>query len=244
MLTSKTFVKKTKKGSVIQVVREHYLRDDVWCGVQGCTACSQDDPPLPNAPLMDSDLCPYPHYLVPDTNIFLHEIDFLEDPAIRNVIVLQIVLDEVKHRNLSVYQRLRDVIADKTKRFYVFANEHRMGDVRAARRVRNAAGQERSGHTRRCGLVQSAPGADPPLRLRGDPQGHPPLQRQGQREQGPSSSGSRRSQRFSTRGPSWPTRPLSTGSPTQPSRRRTTPPSTPSWRPTRSTWRSPPSKAA
>ena len=46
-------------------------------------------------------LRPYPHCLVADTNIFLHEIDFLEDPAIRNVIVLQIVLDEVKHRNLS-----------------------------------------------------------------------------------------------------------------------------------------------
>ena len=46
--TLKTLVKKTKKGSVIQVVREHYLKDDVWCGVQGCTACSQDDPPLPN----------------------------------------------------------------------------------------------------------------------------------------------------------------------------------------------------
>ena len=71
---------------------------------------------------------PDPHYLVPDmSNIFLHEIDYLEDPTIRNVIVLQIVLDEVKHRNLSVYQRLRDVIdiADTTKRFYVSANEHR-----------------------------------------------------------------------------------------------------------------------
>lgn len=125
MLTSKTFVKRTKKGSVIQVVREHYLRDDVWCGVEGCTACSQDDPPLPTTPLTDSDLCPYPHYLVPDTNIFLHEIDFLEDAAVRNVIVLQVVLDEVKHRNLSTYHRLRDIVANKEKRFYVFANEHR-----------------------------------------------------------------------------------------------------------------------
>lgn len=125
MLTSKTFLKKTKKGSVIQVVREHYLRDDVWCGIQGCTSCHQDDPTLPSTPLIESDICPYPHYLVPDTNIVLHEIDFLEDPAIKNVIVLQIVLDEVKHRNLSTYQRLRDVIANRAKHFYVFANEHR-----------------------------------------------------------------------------------------------------------------------
>ena len=34
MLKSKTFVKKTRKGGVTKIVREHYLRDDVWCGVK------------------------------------------------------------------------------------------------------------------------------------------------------------------------------------------------------------------
>lgn len=39
MLKGKRFAKKTKRGSVIQVNREHYLRDDIWCGVKECTAC-------------------------------------------------------------------------------------------------------------------------------------------------------------------------------------------------------------
>ena len=95
MLASKTFVKKTKKGAVVKVVREHYLRDDVWCGVKGCGVCKQQDPPLEGCPVVNSDLCPGPHYLLPDTNVVLHQIDFLEDPSITNIIILQVVLQEV-----------------------------------------------------------------------------------------------------------------------------------------------------
>ena len=124
MLASKTFVKKTKKGAVVKVVREHYLRDDVWCGVKGCTLCKQQEHTLDNFPLVESDLCSHPHYLLPDTNVVLHQIDFLEDPAITNVILLQIVLQEVKHQNIGVYKRIRDVASNPEKRFYVFANEH------------------------------------------------------------------------------------------------------------------------
>jgi hypothetical protein len=31
--TSKTFVKKTKKGKIFKVIKEHYLRDDIGTGV-------------------------------------------------------------------------------------------------------------------------------------------------------------------------------------------------------------------
>jgi exosome complex exonuclease DIS3/RRP44 len=31
---SKSFVKKTKAGRVMKVVREHYLRDDIFCGCE------------------------------------------------------------------------------------------------------------------------------------------------------------------------------------------------------------------
>ena len=124
MLTSKTFMRKTKKGAVLKVVREHYLRDDVWCGVKGCTLCKQQTPVLESCPIVESDLCTHPHYLLPDTNVVLHQIDFLEDPAIVNVILLQVVLQEVKHQNLGVYKRIRDVIGNPVKFFYVFANEH------------------------------------------------------------------------------------------------------------------------
>lgn len=118
-------MKKTKKGAVVKVVREHYLRDDVWCGVEGCRACRQSQPaPLEAAPESDSELCPRPHLLLPDTNVVLQQMDVLGDEAVTNVIVLQVVLQEVKHQNLSVYKRLRDAISNPAKRFYVFANEH------------------------------------------------------------------------------------------------------------------------
>lgn len=51
-------------------------------------------------------------------------MDFLEHQAITDVIIMSVVLDEVKHRNQSIYQRLRTLCASETKRFFVFANEH------------------------------------------------------------------------------------------------------------------------
>ena len=52
------------------------------------------------------------------------QMDLLENPALEDVIVLSVVLEEVKHRNASVYQRLRKLCADPARRFFVFANEN------------------------------------------------------------------------------------------------------------------------
>jgi hypothetical protein len=38
-LKSKRFVKKTKRGAVLTVTAEHYLRKDIWCGYTHCTVC-------------------------------------------------------------------------------------------------------------------------------------------------------------------------------------------------------------
>ena len=51
-------------------------------------------------------------------------MDLLENPAIEDVIVLSVVLEEAKHRNASAYQRLRKLCADPSRRFFVFANEN------------------------------------------------------------------------------------------------------------------------
>jgi exosome complex exonuclease DIS3/RRP44 len=51
-------------------------------------------------------------------------MDFLEHKAVDDVIILSVVLEEVKHKNQSVYQRLRALCASESRRFYVFANEH------------------------------------------------------------------------------------------------------------------------
>lgn len=77
MLKSKTFLKKTRAGGVMKIVREHYLRDDIGCGAPGCAACggAHEGPglePQPQDPA--SSLCPQPHYLLPDTNVLLHQV--------------------------------------------------------------------------------------------------------------------------------------------------------------------------
>ncbi|CAI5461475.1 unnamed protein product [Closterium sp. Yama58-4] len=120
MLHQKQFVRKTRKGAIQRVVREHYLRDDIPCGALPCakspaTACDKDSARLSpnNEPI-----------LVIDTNVALHQIDLLENAAISNVAVLSVVLGEVKSRNVAVYGRLRALVAEESRRFFVFSNEH------------------------------------------------------------------------------------------------------------------------
>eukprot|EP00242_Pyramimonas_sp_CCMP2087_P000596 CAMPEP_0198233138 /NCGR_PEP_ID=MMETSP1445-20131203/116087_1 /TAXON_ID=36898 /ORGANISM="Pyramimonas sp., Strain CCMP2087" /LENGTH=328 /DNA_ID=CAMNT_0043913827 /DNA_START=141 /DNA_END=1123 /DNA_ORIENTATION=- len=115
MLRSKAYVRKTRRGKVLKIVREHYLRTDIWCGCPSCKLCDTSDALF--EPSADE-------YVVLDTNVVLHQMDMLENHAITDVIVPSVVREEVKHRNISVYNRLRALCADKTKRFYVFANEY------------------------------------------------------------------------------------------------------------------------
>ncbi|KAL0462392.1 UNVERIFIED_CONTAM: Exosome complex exonuclease RRP44A [Sesamum latifolium] len=115
MLQSKSFVKKTKQGKVVKVVREHYLRDDIYCGAPFCKVCD-----VAAARLGSSAST----IIIADTNVVLHQIDLLENPAIDDVVVLSVVLEEVKNKNLSVYNRLRALCSNPQRRFFVFSNEY------------------------------------------------------------------------------------------------------------------------
>jgi len=127
MLAQKTFIKKTRRGNIIKVVREHYLRDDIWCGSPLCQICDQEQEncKLDKKPLSRSSLVTQPHYLILDTNIVLDQIDLLESEGLNNVIILHTVLEEVRHRSSPVYKRLRDIISNHKRNFFVFVNEHR-----------------------------------------------------------------------------------------------------------------------
>nr|XP_003705753.1 PREDICTED: exosome complex exonuclease RRP44 [Megachile rotundata] len=127
MLTTKVFFRKTKGGNVFKTVREHYLRDDIHCGSKACDKClyrhrnvilDDEDSSVKSSKLS------YPYYLLLDTNIILDQIDILEENIICNVIILQTVLEEVKHRSSTVYKKLKDIIADTHRKFYIFVNEH------------------------------------------------------------------------------------------------------------------------
>ncbi|XP_014226404.1 exosome complex exonuclease RRP44 [Trichogramma pretiosum] len=121
-----SFYRKTRNG-IFKVVREHYLRDDIWCGSEACNKCGRN----PKTILLDdenpgskSKLFKGPYYLVLDTNIILNQIHVLEENIFCNVIISQIVLNEVKHRSSNVYKKLEELIGDPSRKFYYFMNEH------------------------------------------------------------------------------------------------------------------------
>lgn len=126
MLTKKVFFKQSKKGSILKIVREHYLRKDIWCGVRNCPSCFMEDKEiiLDDNPESKCSLVKEPHFIFLDTNAVLDQIDALEDPYLQNFIIVQTVLEEVKHRSSSVFKRLKEIIGDSKRKCYVFVNEH------------------------------------------------------------------------------------------------------------------------
>lgn len=105
MLRSKKFVRKTRSGAVQTITREHYLRDDIGCGVKSCSLCQHIDYEAVLVPPSDSpsSLSSMAHFLLPDTNVLLHQIDFIEDQVITNVIIPLIALQvHFSHYNNSV----------------------------------------------------------------------------------------------------------------------------------------------
>lgn len=62
----------------MKIVREHYLRDDIWCGSEVCTECKQESTVLQRDACIESSLCSYPHYLIPDTNVVLHQVNMIK----------------------------------------------------------------------------------------------------------------------------------------------------------------------
>ncbi len=115
----KAFYKKTRKGKVIKIVQEKYLRHDVECGYLVGNIVSADT--LREAVAQSSQK----QLLVIDTNIALHQIDILEYicPVISMIVVPQTVLQELRHLNLSVYRRIVAILKDESRSFIFYPNE-------------------------------------------------------------------------------------------------------------------------
>lgn len=122
---SRGFIKISTRGSVQKVVREHYLRDDIPCGITACRVCANPDSSILLEPSpKQNPSYPDPHIIIPDTNILLHHLDVLERPVFTDAVILQTVLDEVRNRNAKHYDRIRAMILQHSKRFFVLSNEH------------------------------------------------------------------------------------------------------------------------
>ena len=129
---SHTIHRKTKKGTIIKIVREHYLRRDIPCGVKSCQACQENisagdcikNPLSMNPRNGISSLIPDKHFVIPDSEVILAQIDVLEDVSFgSDVIILQTVLNDVRQKSLKIYTRLRALTASESRSFHVFCNE-------------------------------------------------------------------------------------------------------------------------
>ena len=120
-------------------MREHYLRDDICCGVEICKVCDTKDARLDSASailVVDTNVVLRQVFysvvfplLVFSSNIFISfrcvvQIDLLENPALENVVVLDVVMEEVKNKNLAVYNRLKALCTSSQRKFFVFYNEY------------------------------------------------------------------------------------------------------------------------
>ncbi|CAF0750699.1 unnamed protein product [Rotaria sordida] len=119
-----SFLRKTRRGHVLKITHELYLRTDITCGSNACQQCIIGQTTLLDKHMKNgNNLISTGHYLLVDTNIVLQQVDVLEDPLLTNVIVPQIVLDEVRHKSLAIYKRIRSIIAIPERKFFVFINE-------------------------------------------------------------------------------------------------------------------------
>lgn len=134
-MLNRAYIKFGKKNKIGTLLKEVYLRKDIFCGSELCTDCYNartvkasftdghvatqrlSGPAKPSKKPVD--------YLIIDTNIVLHQMDLLNKPNLKNVVVLQTVLSEVKNQSPQLYSDLRELCADPEKRFYVFSNEFR-----------------------------------------------------------------------------------------------------------------------
>ena len=127
--------KLTRRG-VRKVVTEHYLRDDIACGLAACELCGESSfgaavlaPPAPHR-----------RVYVLDTNVVLHQLDVLEaaDVLLTDVVLPQTVLEETRHRSGVAYTRILSLLRAPHRRFSAFANTHHRATY-AARRAGESA---------------------------------------------------------------------------------------------------------
>ncbi|EEP80962.1 mitotic control protein dis3 [Uncinocarpus reesii 1704] len=135
-VSSKVFVRTTKRGKVQKIVRELYLRQDIPCSSKLCSYCLSYAPTDANdnvTPFVLSErpagtkAFPRGHYLMPDTNALLNGMDLFEQTsAFYDVIILQTVLEELRNQSPPLYNRLISLIRSEEKRYYLFFNEFRL----------------------------------------------------------------------------------------------------------------------
>jgi len=118
LLFNQYFCKTTRRGSVLKIAREHYLRDDICCGAAPCPTCTSS--PSASKPLLQS-----PGILTfVDAVTAVRQIAFLENEAVKNVVLTLTLINDIKKQTTNLAQRFLACTETKDKQFFVFLNEH------------------------------------------------------------------------------------------------------------------------
>lgn len=111
MRTQKVQLLSTRRGNVVRLVREHYLRNDIDCRLPGAS----------ENPFTTEDA---KFVLAIDSETVLNQIDALQHPKFTNVVILQTVYEMVKQKSRSIQKNLDKLLSTPEKHFMLFANEH------------------------------------------------------------------------------------------------------------------------
>ena len=111
MRTHKAQLISTRRGNVVRLVREHYLRKDIDTRLPGFS----ENP-------FTSDDCNF--VLSLDSETILNQIDALQHEKFTNVVILQTVYDMVQKKSRAIQKNLDKLLSNPDKHFSLFANEH------------------------------------------------------------------------------------------------------------------------
>jgi len=70
-----SFLRKTRRGHVLKITHELYLRTDITCGSRACQQCTVDHTTVLDREINNANaLISHGHYLLIDTNIVLQQV--------------------------------------------------------------------------------------------------------------------------------------------------------------------------
>ena len=103
------YYRRTRRGKVLRICDESYLRLDLGFGSRAGRIMKSEDMAI-SLNVGDRTLSAKKdevtaHWLIPDTNVILHQMDLLECSscdALNHLIVLETVVEEVRHNNISI----------------------------------------------------------------------------------------------------------------------------------------------
>lgn len=110
--TEKAFSLVTSKGKVVRVIREHYLRDDIYCQSLICNKCKHEKPVLQVPKKLDknrkTEFWKNVYYIIPNAPVVMKFLDLFELGILNNIIFCETILKELSYQ--KSHQRLKNRI--------------------------------------------------------------------------------------------------------------------------------------